>query len=65
MNEALLAIELLTRLLAQASAVSDMLKAHQQNGTPIDLDALAAADDVARAALQQAISDAANRAARG
>lgn len=56
MSEALLAINLLNQFLASASSVSAMLKAHQQNGTPIDLDALAVADDAARKALVDAIA---------
>ncbi len=52
--EVIAAIELITKLLGQAQTISAMLKAHQQDGTPIDLDALAAADDAARKALADA-----------
>ena len=55
MGEALLAVDLIIKLLAQAQTVSAMLKDHQENGTPIDLDALRTADDASRQALDAAI----------
>lgn len=56
MGEALVAVDLLVKLLAQAQAVSGMIAAHQKDGTPIELDALAAADDEARKGLAAAIA---------
>lgn len=57
--DALTAITLLTQLLAQATALGNLIRTAQAEGrdiTPAELDALAAGDDVARAALEAAIA---------
>lgn len=57
--DALTAITLLTQLLAQATALGNLIRTAQAEGrgiTPAELDTLAAGDDVARAALEAAIA---------
>lgn len=57
--DALTAITLLTQLLAQATALGNLIRTAQTEGrdiTPAELDTLAAGDDLARAALEAAIA---------
>jgi hypothetical protein len=59
MTNAIVAVELLIRLLAQASAVSELIKksrAENRDITDEEMDALADADDAARMRLEDAIA---------